>query len=216
MIKAEGLRKSYGVLEILKGVDIQVAQGESVCINGPSGAGKTTLLHILGTLDRPDKGSLSIAGANILAFKDEQLARFRNETLGFVFQFHHLLGEFSALENVMMPSLICGKSRSDAERKAIYWLERVGLRARLTHFPDQLSGGERQRVAIARSLVMDPQVLLADEPTGNLDSNNATMVEDLFFQLQAELGLTLIVVTHNQNFASRFGRTLTMQDGTWA
>jgi lipoprotein-releasing system ATP-binding protein len=220
ILKARGLRKSYaqgsGELPILKGVDIDIRTGEAVCIVGASGAGKSTLLHILGTLDHPNEGEVFFEGESLFSREEEELARFRNEKMGFVFQFHHLLAEFTAAENVMMPCRIAGESKPSARAKALHLLEQMGLKERADHYPSQLSGGELQRVAIARALVRRPRVLFADEPTGNLDSHNSQMIQKLFFQLKEQYGLTLVVVTHDGSFAQKFGRVLRISDGQWA
>lgn len=220
LIAAKNIKKSYAQgtseLAILKDVSIEVKKGEALAIIGASGAGKSTLLQILGTLDRPSSGELSFENENLLTMKDEDLARFRNEKMGFVFQFHHLLSEFSALENVTIPLRISGENKSEAQDKAAELLKTMGLEHRLTHYPSELSGGELQRVAIARALIRRPQILLADEPTGNLDSANGAHVQELFFQLKESFGLTLVVVTHDQNFARKFTRTLRISDGRWA
>ena len=220
LIRARGIRKSYaqgaGTLDILKGVDLEIRQGEAVCMVGPSGAGKSTLLHILGTLDRPNSGEVYFHEQSLFTKTEEELAHFRNEKMGFVFQFHHLLAEFSAVENVMIPCRIFGESRASSRAKALHLLEQMGLRERADHFPAQLSGGELQRVAIARALIRRPSVLFADEPTGNLDSQNSQMIQRLFFQLKEQYGLTLVVVTHDSLFAQKFGRVLRISDGQWA
>lgn len=218
LISAVKLHKNYamgnGELEVLKKVDVKIYQGEAVCIVGPSGAGKSTLLHILGTLDRPSSGQVLFEGRDLSQNSDDELARFRAESLGFVFQFHHLLAEFTALENVAIACRLVGQSRKESQAKSEALLkDAMGLGDRLNHFPSELSGGEQQRVAIARALVRKPRVLFADEPTGNLDSQNGQKIQDLFFQLKRELGLTLVVVTHDQRFAARFPRRLVMQDG---
>jgi lipoprotein-releasing system ATP-binding protein len=215
MIRATKIEKSYGQLQILRGLDFEVAQGEAVCILGASGAGKSTFLQILGTLDRPTRGTVTFHGEDLFAKSDADLSAFRARKLGFVFQFHHLLSEFNALENVMMPGRISGLSVTESRARATQLLDYLGLSARLTHYPSQLSGGEQQRVAIARSLFHRPQLLLADEPTGNLDSENSLRIQDLFFQLKEEMGLTLVVVTHDQRFAQRFPRSVKMADGHW-
>lgn len=220
LIQAEGLKKSYDrdgqTLMILKGVDLNIHAGEAVCIVGSSGAGKSTLLHVLGTLDRPSEGSVGYLGQDLLSLSDEELAKFRSEKMGFVFQFHHLLAEFSAIENVMMPCLIAKESKAAARAKGMHLLDSLGLRDRAEHYPSQLSGGELQRVAIARALVRRPQVLFADEPTGNLDSTNSQMIQKLFFDLKEQYGLTLVVVTHDGAFAQRFSKVLRISDGQWA
>ncbi len=215
MIRASRIEKSYGHLNILKGLDFEVVKGEAVCILGASGAGKSTFLHILGTLDRPTHGTVYYQGADLFAKSDAELSTFRAEKLGFVFQFHHLLSEFSALENVMLPGRITGKSPHECRNRAKELLDYFGLSHRLTHYPSELSGGEQQRVAIARALFHRPQFLLADEPTGNLDSENSLKIQDLFFKLKEEMGLTLVVVTHDTRFASRFPRSVKMADGQW-
>lgn len=220
VLSAKDITKSYtqgsGELPILKGISLDIYQGESVCIVGASGAGKSTLLHILGTLDKPQSGELEFDGQNLMAMSDEELAAFRNQKMGFVFQFHHLLAEFTALENVMIPLRIAGVPEFEAKDRAMENIELVGLKERATHFPNQLSGGELQRVAIARALICNPKVLFADEPTGNLDSKNSGHIQDLFFSLKEKHGLTLVAVTHDAQFASKFSRVLRMQDGQWA
>ncbi|MDZ4662045.1 MAG: ABC transporter ATP-binding protein [Pseudomonadota bacterium] len=217
LLKTEKLCKAYsqpaGSLQVLKNIDLQLFKGDAVGIVGSSGAGKSTLLHLLGALDRPTTGNIFFNDKNLQDFSDEELAKLRNEKMGFVFQFHHLLGEFTALENVMMPCLIGGLSRREAKQKAEELLFSLGLTSRLTHYPSELSGGEQQRVAIARALVRKPEVLLADEPTGNLDTQNGKIIEDLFFNLKVRLGITLIVVTHNLQFASRFTKVIRLKDG---
>lgn len=215
MIRASRIEKAYGTLQILRGLDFEVVAGEAVCILGASGAGKSTFLHILGTLDRPTRGTVYYQGEDLFAKNDNELSEFRSQKLGFVFQFHHLLSEFTALENVMMPGRISGMNQLDCRRRAQGLLEYMGLAHRLTHYPSELSGGEQQRVAIARSLFHKPQLLLADEPTGNLDSENSQKIQDLFFQLKEEMGLTLVVVTHDTKFAARFPRSVRMADGNW-
>lgn len=219
-LQARHITKAYaqgaGELQILKGVDLDVREGESISILGSSGAGKSTLLHILGTLDRPNEGTLTMAGQNLLELGDTELAAFRNREMGFVFQSHYLLGEFNALENVMMPCRIAGDSRVAARIKAQELLEVMGLSARASHFPNELSGGELQRVAIARALVRKPRILFADEPTGNLDSQNSLMIQNLFFSLKERYGLTLIVVTHDISFAQKFNRSLRISDGRFS
>ncbi|MGZ3723712.1 MAG: ABC transporter ATP-binding protein [Bdellovibrionales bacterium] len=215
MIRAVRIEKSYGSLNILRGLDFEVVSGEAVCILGASGAGKSTFLHILGTLDRPTRGTVYYQNEDLFAKSDAELSAFRSQKLGFVFQFHHLLSEFTALENVMMPGRISGLAVTDCKSRAAGLLDYLGLSHRLQHYPSQLSGGEQQRVAIARSLFHRPQLLLADEPTGNLDSENSLKIQDLFFQLKEEMGLTLVVVTHDTRFASRFPRSVKMADGQW-
>ena len=213
MIDASGIRKRYGTLEVLKGVDLHVAKGEIVSIVGASGAGKTTLLQILGTLERADGGSLRIAGEELLGMGSAALSAFRNRHIGFVFQFHHLLPEFTALENVLMPGLIAGKSQNECRPRAEELLTRLNVIARKEHKPSQLSGGEQQRVAVARALFNSPSVVLADEPSGNLDSAHARELHQLFFDLRKELGQTFVIVTHNEELANMADRKLTIKDG---
>ena len=213
MIIAKNIRKNFSGLKVLKGIDLEIAKGEVVSIVGSSGAGKTTLLQILGTLDRASSGGLIIEGAEISGLSSNQLADFRNANIGFVFQFHRLLPEYTALENAMIPSWIAGESDSVAREKAEALLNDLGLVQRRNHLPSELSGGEQQRVAVARALVNKPSVLLADEPSGNLDSENASQLHDLFFKLRDQLGITVIIVTHNEELASRADRTLRMADG---
>ena len=212
--------KSYPMgaarLEVVRGIDLSIGAGEAVCIVGSSGAGKSTLLHMLGALDKPTLGKVFFRGDDLTRKTDRELAEFRNRNLGFVFQFHHLLAEFTALENVMMPCRIAGLSAAESRKAAEELLERLGLRARLGHYPSEMSGGEQQRVAIARALVRKPDVLMADEPTGNLDTGNGSLIQNLFFELKDQLKLTLIVVTHDAAFAARFPRVLRMRDGLWA
>ena len=219
ILKAENIRKSFpqgqGELEILKGVILSVYEGEALGIQGASGAGKSTLLQILGTLDQPTSGTLFYKEQNLLAMNDEAISKFRNETMGFVFQFHHLVSELSAIENVMMPLLIAGEAESAAKKTASEFLASLGVGHREGHFPNQLSGGELQRVAIARALVKKPQILFADEPTGNLDSANSLIIQDLFFDLKKQFGLTLVVISHDPLFMQRFPRRLKMRDGNW-
>jgi lipoprotein-releasing system ATP-binding protein len=203
-------------LEVLRGIDLAVGAGEAACIVGSSGAGKSTLLHILGALDRPTLGKVFFKGEDLTRKTDAELADFRNRSLGFVFQFHHLLAEFTALENAMMPCRIGGLSVAESRAAAEELLEALGLRERMSHYPSELSGGEQQRVAIARALVRKPEVLMADEPTGNLDTVNGARIQDLFFELKERLRLTLVVVTHDAAFAQRFPRVLRMRDGLWA
>lgn len=219
VLSARNLNKSYpqgdGKLEILKNLDIDVAEGEAVCIVGASGAGKSTFLHILGTLDQPTSGTVTYRGEDLFKKSESELALFRNEKIGFVFQFHHLLSEFTALENVMMPGRISGQSVRQAKGRAEELIEFLNLTHRKNHYPSEMSGGEQQRVAIARALFRRPQILLADEPTGNLDTENSQKIQNLFFELKEKMGLTLIAVTHDHEFASRFPRVLTMEDGRW-
>ncbi len=214
MIRVTDIHKSFGSLEVLRGVSLEVADREVVSIVGASGAGKTTLLQIIGTLSRPDSGRVEIDGRDPFALGDRDLSRFRNERIGFVFQFHHLLAEFSAFENVCIPGLIGRRPRAEVERRAGELLDLVGLSARRDHKPGQLSGGEQQRVAIARALINSPAVLLADEPSGNLDSHNRDEIHRLFFELRERLGPTIVIVTHDEHLAAMADRTITMSDGT--
>ncbi len=213
IIEAKDIRKGFGSLEVLKGVSFSAQKGEVVSIVGASGAGKTTLLQILGTLSRPDSGALEIDGKDVLKMDEKQLSAFRCRKIGFVFQAHHLLPEFSALENVMMPALIAGRKTSEAKQAALDLLERVGLSDRADHKPSQLSGGEQQRTAIARALINKPAVLLADEPTGNLDSATKQEIHKLLFSLRESLGQTIILVTHDPQLAALCDRSLEMRDG---
>ena len=214
MIRVTDIHKSFGSLEVLRGVSLEVADREVVSIVGASGAGKTTLLQIIGTLSHPDSGRVEIDGRDPFALGDRDLSRFRNERIGFVFQFHHLLAEFSAFENVCIPGLIGRRPRAEVERRAGELLDLVGLSARRDHKPGQLSGGEQQRVAIARALINSPAVLLADEPSGNLDSHNRDEIHRLFFELRERLGQTIVIVTHDEHLAAMADRTITMSDGT--
>jgi lipoprotein-releasing system ATP-binding protein len=213
MIEAIGIHKRYGALEVLKGVDLRVAKGEVVSIVGASGAGKTTLLQILGTLERADAGTLRIHGEEATRLGSNALSAFRNAHIGFVFQFHHLLPEFTALENVMMPGLIAGKGKGECAPRAEELLARLNVLPRKDHKPTQLSGGEQQRVAVARALFNSPGVVLADEPSGNLDSAHARELHQLFFDLRKELGQTFVIVTHNEELADMADRKLVMKDG---
>ena len=213
IIEAKGIEKSFGDLRVLKGIDFQVEKSEVVSIMGASGAGKSTLLQILGTLSTPDAGSLEIDGTDVLQLGSRELSAFRNRRIGFVFQAHHLLPEFSALENVMIPALIGGASAKEAREKAIDLLQKVGLEARAGHKPSQLSGGEQQRVAIGRALVNSPAILFADEPTGNLDTHTKAEIHQLFFQLRDALGQTIVIVTHDPDLAALCDRTCHMKDG---
>ncbi len=213
MIKAINIHKSFGRLEVLRGVTLEVSQGEVVSIVGASGAGKTTLLQILGTLSAADSGELKIDNTDVMALNDKALSRFRNERIGFVFQFHHLLPEFTALENVCIPGWIGGRSREQVERRAVELLQLVNLHERMHYKPAELSGGEQQRVAIARALINSPAVLLADEPSGNLDSVNREEIHRLFFDLRERLGQTIVVVTHDEHLASMADRRIVMRDG---
>ena len=213
MIQANDIHKSFGSLEVLKGVSLSVKPSEVVSIVGPSGAGKTTLLQILGTLSKPDSGSLTIDGKQINSLDDNALSDFRNQRIGFVFQFHHLLPEFTALENVMIPALIARRNRQEAEREALTLLKMMELADRTTHKPSALSGGEQQRVAIARALINRPALLLADEPSGNLDTKNRDHIHSLFFRLREELGQTTLIVTHDESLAAMADRRISMRDG---
>lgn len=211
-----GLSKMFKLgngVDALKGIDLTIEKGEAVAIVGPSGAGKSTLLHILGTIDRPTSGSVKYSGQDIFRMNDSELAQFRNREIGFVFQFHHLLPEFNALENVMMPALIKGDSRKESIKAAREILENMGLHDRLDHKPGELSGGEQQRVAVARSAILNPKVILADEPTGNLDSKTGEIVNEILFKLNREKGMTLIVITHSEHLAQKFGRVVRLKDG---
>jgi len=213
MLKANNIHKKYGTLEVLKGVSIEIKKGEIVSIVGASGAGKTTLLQILGTLDTPDSGEILFNETRVDKLKSNDLAKFRNEKMGFVFQFHHLLPEFTALENVSLPALINGKSQKDAQKKAEEILGHLGLSHRMNHKPSELSGGEQQRVAVARALVNNPEIIFADEPSGNLDSHTAQELHDLFFQLRKDFNQTFVIVTHNEQLANMADRKLKMNDG---
>ena len=215
MLKATGIQKSYGDLSILKGVDLTVASGEVISIVGSSGAGKTTLLQILGTLDRPDAGELLIDGVNPFTLSSKGLADFRNTSIGFIFQFHQLLPEFTALENAMLPALIGGKSKKEAEERAQHLFQKLNIGHRSTHKPSELSGGEQQRVAVCRSLMNQPAVIFADEPSGNLYTKNAQELHELFFQLREESKQTFVIVTHNESFAQMADRSLVMRDGNF-
>ena len=215
MIKAAGIEKSFGSLKVLKGVDIDIAKAEVVSIMGASGAGKSTLLQILGTLSTPDCGSLVIDGVDVLRLDSKALAEFRNRRLGFVFQFHHLLPEFTALENVVIPAYIAGRGKKEAEQRARELLKDMGLGERLTHKPSELSGGEQQRVAIARALINEPAVLFADEPSGNLDTRTKEEIHKLFFDLRDKYGQTVVIVTHDPDLAKMCDRSLFMVDGTF-
>jgi len=217
LLLIEDLKKSFQhmgrTLDVLRGIDLVIYPGEVLCIVGASGAGKSTLLHCMGTLDLPTSGRIRLAGEELTALGSSRLASIRNRTIGFVFQFHHLLPEFDALENVMMPGLILGKPKKDIQKRAMALLEEVGLASRATHRPGELSGGEQQRVAVARALLLDPKLLLADEPTGNLDTATSDAIHDLFFQINRDHGTTIVVVTHNPSFAERMPRVVTMKDG---
>lgn len=213
MIQVRNIEKSFGTLKVLKGIDLEVKKSEVVSIMGASGAGKSTLLQILGTLSTPDSGELLIDGTDVLKLGEKSLAEFRNRRLGFVFQFHHLLPEFTALENVMIPAFIAGRSRKEAEKEAVALLEDMGLGGRLDHKPSELSGGEQQRVAIARALINRPAVLLADEPSGNLDTRTKEEIHNLFFRLREKYGQTVVIVTHDPDLAKMCDRSLFMVDG---
>ena len=213
MIQLHGITKSFGSLQVLRGIDLQVNRGEVVAIVGPSGAGKTTLLQIMGTLDRPDEGEVIIDGENVSRLSATKIAHFRNKNIGFVFQFHQLLPEFTALENVMIPALIGGTSKKDARKRAQELLDFMGLADRAEHKPNQLSGGEKQRVAVARALVNHPTVVFADEPSGSLDTHNKEELHRLFFDLRDRMGQTFVIVTHDEALASQTDRTIHMLDG---
>lgn len=213
MLIANGIHKSYGNLHVLKGVDLEIIQSEIVSIVGSSGAGKSTLLHILGTLDQPDQGHVKMNGVDLLKLKGDELAKFRNEQIGFIFQFHNLLPEFTALENIQIPGLIRQTSAEKLNHKAGQLAEMLGISHRLDHKPSTLSGGEQQRVAVARALINSPAVVFADEPSGNLDSQNAKALHDLFFILRKELGHSFVIVTHNAELADMADRKVVMQDG---
>lgn len=213
MIQLHDIHKSFGSLQVLKGIDLTINQGEIVSIVGPSGAGKTTLLQIIGTLDRADSGRVLFDGVDVSVYNEKQLSAFRNRHIGFVFQFHQLLPEFSAVENVMMPALIAGASMADARRRAMEMLDFLGLTDRASHKPSELSGGEKQRVAVARALVNRPQVILADEPSGSLDTQNKAELHQLFFDLRREMGQTFIIVTHDEELAATTDRTIRLRDG---
>jgi len=214
ILKAGDIHKKYGQVDVLKGIDFSVKKGEVVSIIGASGAGKSTLLHILGSLDKPDKGWVEIDGKEISAMNDKTLSGFRNHHIGFIFQFHNLLPEFTAVENVLLPAMIGKRSLKDAENRAKELLTFLGLGHRLTHYPNQLSGGEQQRVSVARSLINEPLIVFADEPSGNLDSQNAEELHQLFFDLRAKYDQTFVIVTHNEKLANLSDRKVVMQDGS--
>ena len=216
MIEIKGITKSFGSLQVLKGIDLNIEKGEVVSIVGPSGAGKTTLLQIIGTLDKADSGEITINGVDINSLSKARLSYFRNKQIGFVFQFHQLLPEFTALENIMIPAFIAGVSKSDAKRRAEELLQFMGLSDRASHKPNELSGGEKQRVAVARALVNNPAVILADEPSGSLDSKNKEELHQLFFKLRDEFGQTFVIVTHDEHLAAITDRTIHMEDGLLA
>lgn len=213
MLKAEGLKKSYGALQVLKGVDVNVAKGEVVVIVGASGAGKSSLLHILGTLDTPDAGKVIIRDTEVSSQSSARLSQFRNTHIGFVFQFHNLLPEFSAIENVMIPGLIGKRDDKAVRKRAEELLDILGIAERMNHKPSEMSGGEQQRAAVARALINSPDIVFADEPSGNLDSKNASELHRLFFKLRAELGYTFVIVTHNTEFAEMADRKIEIKDG---
>ncbi len=213
MIQIEGITKSFGQLQVLKGIDLNIDKGEVVSIVGPSGAGKTTLLQIIGTLDRADAGRVIINGTDVSRMKEKELSAFRNREIGFVFQFHQLLPEFTALENVTIPAMIKGVSAHDARKQALDMLKFLGLSDRASHKPAELSGGEKQRVAVARALINNPSVVLADEPSGSLDTKNKEELHNLFFELRDKLGQTFVIVTHDEGLASQTDRTIHMLDG---
>ena len=213
MIKLEGITKSFGSLQVLKGIDLEINKGEIISIVGPSGAGKTTLLQIMGTLDEPDAGVVQIDGTMVSRMKEKELSAFRNKNIGFVFQFHQLLPEFTALENVMIPALIAGVSSKEAHERAMKILDFMGLVDRASHKPNELSGGEKQRVAVARALINDPAVILADEPSGSLDTHNKEDLHQLFFDLRDRLGQTFVIVTHDEGLAKITDRTVHIVDG---
>jgi lipoprotein-releasing system ATP-binding protein len=213
LLEAQNLTKSYGQLCVLNDVSLAVETGQVISIVGPSGAGKSTLLHILGTLDKPDKGTVKLEGVSVFGQSDKQLPKYRNQNIGFIFQFHHLLPEFTALENVCIPAFIAGQSTATAEKRAKELLERLKLSHRIQHKPGELSGGEQQRVAVARALMMQPKLILADEPSGNLDTENAHALHQLFFDLRNEFNQTFIIVTHNDDLANMADRKIVMKDG---
>jgi lipoprotein-releasing system ATP-binding protein len=215
MIKTRGIFKSYGAIHVLKDINLDIDSGKIIGITGASGAGKTTLLQILGTLDRPDKGEMEIAGQNVFALNDKALADFRNQHIGFVFQFHHLLPEFTSLENVCLPGFIGRKPRKQVEKRAAELLDFLQMSHRLDHKPNQLSGGEQQRIAIARALINTPKLILADEPSGNLDSENTKELHKLFFALRQEFKQTFVIVTHNIELANMCDRKLVLKDGSF-
>ena len=213
MIKLTGIEKSYGSLKVLKGIDLEIPEGEVIAICGASGAGKSTLLHIMGTLDHPDKGEVLFDNSSVFALNDQELSLFRNRNIGFVFQFHHLLPEFTAVENVALPAMIAGESKKNALKKAQEMLQIMQLSERFLHKPAQLSGGEQQRVAVARALINNPKVVLADEPSGNLDTEHAKNLHQLFFNLRDQFKKTFVIVTHNEELANLSDKKIIIQDG---
>ena len=213
MLIAKGIHKSYGSLEVLKGVDLEISKGEIVSIVGASGAGKSTLLHLLGTLDRPDRGELFLHDQNLLQLQGDALAEFRNSRIGYVFQFHNLLPEFTALENICIPGFIQGREEKELKHRAEELAEILGIRHRLEHKPSELSGGEQQRVAVARALINNPDLVFADEPSGNLDTSNARALHELFFKLRDTFQLSFVIVTHNEELAAKADRKVVMKDG---
>ena len=213
MIEINNITKSFGALQVLKGIDLQIGKGEVVSIVGPSGAGKTTLLQIIGTLDKPDTGTVCIDGVNVTSLSQKKLSDFRNAKLGFVFQFHQLLPEFTAIENIMIPAYIAGKSRKEARMRAEELLQFMGLGERASHKPNELSGGEKQRIAVARALMNNPSVILADEPSGSLDTKNKEVLHQLFFDLRDKYGQTFVIVTHDESLAAITDRTIHLRDG---
>jgi lipoprotein-releasing system ATP-binding protein len=213
IITLNNVYKSYGELKVLRGIDLDIHKSEIISLTGPSGAGKSTLMHIIGTLDKPDSGNVKFHNIDVLKLSDKKLSEFRNKNIGFIFQFHHLLQEFTALENICIPAYIAGKQKKETELKALELLEILSLKDRAEHKPSELSGGEQQRVAVARSLINNPEIILADEPSGNLDSENAFELHKLFFELRKSLGITCVIVTHNDEFAKMADRQLKMIDG---
>ncbi|WP_258098640.1 ABC transporter ATP-binding protein [Marinoscillum pacificum] len=213
MLKAQGILKAYGTLPVLKGIDLEIKEAEVVSIVGASGAGKSTLLHVLGTLDHPDSGEILLNNTSIFKLSQQKLAAFRNDHIGFIFQFHNLLPEFTALENVMIPGLIGGRNSNEVKKRALELLQMLGMLARKDHKPSELSGGEQQRVSVARALINDPSIVFADEPSGNLDSKNAEELHNLFFKLRDDLKQTFVIVTHNKDLAEMADRKLEIADG---
>ena len=213
MIRNQNIHKAFGSLQVLKGIDLAISQGEIVSIVGASGSGKSTLLQILGTIEKQDQGNVIIEESDVSALNDKALSKFRNQKIGFVFQFHHLLPEFTALENVCIPAFIAGRNKKEAEKEALRLLKMMGIAERASHKPNELSGGEQQRVAIARALINQPAVILADEPSGNLDTESSEELHKLFFKLRKELGQTFVIVTHNRELAAMADRKMTIRDG---